>query len=84
MELGNTLKNENTLDNLLGELPDFCRDFFIGTSTINTQRTQIRYAYNLKLFFTYLKEELDIKEITLDVMNNLVPKDIENYLFYTT
>jgi site-specific recombinase XerD len=84
MDLNESLKNENTLDTLLGILPDFCRDFFIGTATINTQRTQIRYAYNLKLFFDYVKNELEVSDITLEYMNSLTPKDIEEYIFYTS
>lgn len=84
MDLSDTLKYENTLDTLMEKLPDFCRDFFIGTSTINTQRTQIRYAYNLKLFFDYVKNELKVSDITLEYMNTLTPKDIEKYIFYTS
>lgn len=84
MELSNFEKNELALDSLIDVLPDFCRDFFIGTSTINTSRTQIRYAYSLKIFFDYLKDVVGISDITLEYLDSLTPKDIEEYLFYTT
>lgn len=82
--IAETLKNENTLEGLIDLLPDFCRDFFVGTSTVNTQRTQIRYAYNLKLFFDYLKNELEAETIDAAYMNSLTPKDIEEYIFYVS
>lgn len=84
MELNENLKNESTLESVIDILPDFCRDFFIGTSTVNTTRTQIRYAYNLKLFFEYVKNVLEISDITLEYMDSLSAKDIEEYLFYTS
>ena len=84
MNLSENLKNENTLDILMDSLPEFCRDFFIGTSTINTQRTQIRYAYNLKLFFDYLEETFEPEKIDAAFMDSITPKDIEEYIFYVS
>lgn len=84
MEISNSEKNELTLDSLIDSLPDFCRDFFIGTSTVNTPRTQIRYAYSLKMFFDYLKDVVGTNYLTLEYLDSLTPKDIEEYLFYTT
>lgn len=79
-----TLKEMNKLESIIKKLPSFCRDFFIGIETTSTVKTQIRYAYDLDLFFNYIRTELGVKDITLEYMDALTPKDIEEYLHYSS
>lgn len=52
------LHKEKTLHlrGLLNELPGFCRDFFRGIESGTSVLTRIGYAYDLRLFFRFLKE----------------------------
>lgn len=54
------LHKEKTLllRGLLDELPDFCRDFFRGIESGTSVLTRINYAYDLRLFFRFLKESI--------------------------
>ena len=70
------------LEGIINNLPDFCYDFFVGTATTNTVRTQITYAYNLDLFFSYIKNELCIEKIDFEYLSSISPRDIEQYLYY--
>jgi hypothetical protein len=50
------LKQKQTikLRELLGLLPAFCREFFIGIEPTTSIRTRLAYAYDLNMFFNYL------------------------------
>lgn len=66
-------------------LPDYCLDFFIGIENNTSSLTRYNYAMDLYIFFNYLslyifnKKEL---EITLDDLNTIKAKNIEQYLSY--
>lgn len=66
-------------------LPDYCLDFFIGVENNTSSLTRYNYAMDLYIFFNYLslyifnKKEL---EITLDDLNTIKAKNIEQYLSY--
>ena len=84
-------RNVIKLRALLKELPDFCFDFFRGIEPNTTLLTQIGYAYDLRIFFTFLIQELSdefklstIHEITLDDLTRIKPVHIEMYLEYLT
>ncbi|MCB7319115.1 tyrosine-type recombinase/integrase [Lacrimispora sp. 210928-DFI.3.58] len=76
------------LRNLIRDLPPFCGDFFRGIEPRTSSRTRIAYAYDLHVFFDFLKKEnpvlhkLDIKEITLDHLDQLSVTDFEEYMEY--
>lgn len=81
---------ENTLRlrTLIKELPPFCTDFFRGIEPQTSSRTRIAYAYDLKIFFDFLKKEnpmlgkLDIRDITLSHLDQLHVTDLEEYMEY--
>ena len=52
------IKNEKLLRNLIGKMPDYCKQFFIGIEPTTSSRTRIAYAYDLNCFFEYLHENI--------------------------
>lgn len=82
------IDNVKHLRELIKELPRFCGDFFRGIEPRTSSRTRIAYAYDLKVFFDFLKKEnpalckADIQNITLDHLDNLKVVDIEEYMEY--
>ena len=48
------IENEQKLRALVAELPQFCREYFIGIEPSTSSRTRIAYAYDLGVFFHYL------------------------------
>lgn len=84
------LHKENTLRlrGILEEMPPFCKDFFRGIEQTTTAKTRISYAYDIRLFFRYLKESnplyknYELKDFTLSDLENLEALDIEEYLEY--
>ena len=81
---------ENTirLRNMIKELPPFCTDFFRGIEPQTSSRTRIAYAYDLKIFFDFLRKEnpvlnkLELREITLSHLDQLHVTDLEEYMEY--
>lgn len=80
-EKSNTLKLREQLSNL----PSFCKDFFRSIEPRTTSKTRIAYAYDLQVFFNFLKEnnsELAKKEIELSDLDKIEFSDIEEYMEY--
>ena len=84
LKINHTLK----LRTQLAELPAYVKQFFRGKETSTSNRTRIAYAYDLNIFFHYLKEskpELSdtlIKDIPLSFLEELTIFDIEDYQDY--
>ena len=80
----NILKMRAVLDTL----PPFCRTFFRGIEEYTSTRTRLAYAYDLRLFFEFLHEKnpicasMEIKDFSLDILDQLTRIDIEEYLEY--
>lgn len=80
--------NELRLRELCAKLPIFCRQFFIGIQSTTSSRTRIAYAYDLGIFFEYIHEtnpiyqKMDIRNFPLQILDELKPMDIEEYLMY--
>ena len=76
------------LDELLTELPKFCKTFFRGIEQTTSSSTRLGYAYDLRIFFNFIKEknpmykEKEIYEIDLGLFDQLDTIDIEDYLHY--
>ena len=74
------------LRELTDQLPPFCREFFQAISDITESRTRIAYAYDLGVFFEFLRQRnplyrnVPIQEITVDVLNRIEKADIEEYV----
>lgn len=81
---------ENTihLRELIKNLPPFCAMFFRGIEPQTSSRTRIAYAYDLKVFFDFLRKEnpvlgkVDKDQISLSHLDQLSVTDLEEYMEY--
>lgn len=83
VKMDHTLK----LREILKAYPPFVKDYFRAIEPNTSVRTRISYAYDLGVFFHFLTENNpalheDIKDITLNDLDQLKPQDIEEYLEY--
>ncbi len=82
------IDNMVKLRELTASLPLFCRDFFLGIKDTTSTRTRLAYAYDLRIFFDFLKEtnpacrNIPITEFKLEILDMLHPIDITEYLDY--
>ena len=37
-------------------LPEFCQEYFLGTAQTISSRTQLAYAFDLRVFFDYIHQ----------------------------
>jgi len=78
------------LRELLRELPDFCTDYFVAIEQLTSPLTRLSYAYDLKLFFQYLSEELPkyrgkpVSAFTIEDIRAVNKRDLERYAQYLT
>ena len=80
--------NKEKLDELLRILPAYCRDYFVyaeGTQD-RPSSTMLAYAQEVRKFFDYMIKENPTltcyDDISIDVLNRLTPKDIQEYMYY--
>ena len=84
------IENIKKLRTMLSELPAFFKDFFRGIEPRTQSRTQIAYAYDIKIFLQFLLEEnpsikksyTDLTDIPISVLESLTVTDIEEYMEY--
>lgn len=83
------LTNNEKIDKILEEdLPEFCREYFVGISSNTTALTRLNYAYDIRTFFRYLCNRIsrfkskNVKDITLVDIETISPFEIEAYLSY--
>ena len=84
------IDNIQKLRTMLSELPAFFKDFFRGIEPRTQSRTQIAYAYDIKIFLQFLLEEnpsikksyKSVTEIPISVLESLTVTDIEEYMEY--
>ncbi|MDY2946062.1 MAG: tyrosine-type recombinase/integrase [Bilifractor sp.] len=82
----NTLKMREVLE----DLPKFCRQFFRGIEQTTLPRTRLAYAYDLRVFFEFMKEEnpslknMEIHDFPISVLEQIEKEDIEEFLEYCT
>lgn len=80
--------NEVKLRELLAELPKFCKSYFRGIEHTTSSRTRIAYAYDLGIFFNFIKDnnplykEVPIQDFKLSLLEEITIDDIEEYLEY--
>lgn len=83
-----SLNRTKRLRGLLKELPDVCSDYFISIEQITSPLTRLSYAYDLKLFFQYLSDELPkfsgkaIHLFTVEDIRQVTKQDLERYARY--
>ncbi len=77
-------KNIKRFREVVNSLPLFCKDFFRSIEPRTTFKTRLAYAYDLTVFFNYLKTNNDYfkKEIILSDLDKLTLLDIEEYIEY--
>lgn len=84
-DINNAEKIEKILDE---DLPEFCREYFVGISTNTTTLTRLNYAYDIRNFFGYMCNRIvrfkdkTTKKITTKDIESLSPFEIEAYLNY--
>ena len=82
------IDNELKLRGLLLKLPKFASEFFRGIESTTASRTRIAYAYDLIVFFNWLKESnpalsnVDVRNIDISILDSLKAIDIEEYISY--
>lgn len=82
--------NENTLKlrEILKTLPPFCREYFLGMKDTTSSRTRLAYAYDLRLFFEYIRDNhadykgIDLTDMPISMLDNIKAIDIIEYLDY--
>ncbi|MCR5295537.1 MAG: tyrosine-type recombinase/integrase [Lachnospiraceae bacterium] len=76
------------LREVLSGMPSFVRDYFRAIDARSTTRTRISYAYDLRIFFEFLKaqnplyKEQELRDFTLEDLNLLTARDLEEYMEY--
>lgn len=81
------LKLAERLRQILLELPEVCYDFMLSIEPNSSALTRINYAGDLRIFFVYLHNELnlfskDVKDLSVDDMRLIRPRHIEMFLDY--
>lgn len=82
------IENTEKLRGLLRMLPSFAGDFFRGIEPRTSSRTRIAYAYDLRIFFEFLKKNnptfknMEISDIPLSCLDQIKAVDIEEYMEY--
>lgn len=82
------LSRTKRLRELLRELPEICSDYFIAIEQLTSPLTRLSYAYDLKLFFQYLSDELPkfsgkpVTEFTAEDIRLVTKQDLERYARY--
>jgi site-specific recombinase XerD len=82
------IKNSIHLRELMYSLPPFSFEYFRGIEHTTSPKTRIAYAYDLRIFFDFLKQyhkdfkKLSTNEITIDYLDKIKPDHIEMYLEY--
>ena len=79
-----TLEKTQKLRHVLSTLPPFCLDFFRGIEQTTSLLTRINYAYDLRLFFTFLQDELgtDVRHMRAEDLGTITMTDFEVYMEY--
>lgn len=82
------IKYNKELQRRLTELPEMAIDFILSLSNNSSIKTQIAYCKDLRLYFLFLLNELEITnkdnitELDIDDISNVTEKDIRMFLDY--
>ena len=82
------IENIKKLREMMKELPPFCTEFFRGIEPRTSTRTRIAYAYDLSVFFDFLKKEnpvfakMERMEFKLEQLDQITVTDLEEYMEY--
>ncbi|MCI8514835.1 MAG: tyrosine-type recombinase/integrase [Lachnospiraceae bacterium] len=82
------IQNTKKLRALLADLPPFVPAFFRGIEPLTSSRTRIAYAYDLRVFFDFLINELptfrerSIQAFTVADLDRITVTNLEEYMEY--
>lgn len=82
------IDNTKKLRDITKTLPDFAREFFLGIKDTTSTRTRLAYAYDIRIFFEYIHENMlkyrniDIVDFPISILDEIKPIDIIEYLDY--
>lgn len=81
-------KNIIRLREFCSNLPPFCQEYFLGTSQVISSRTQLAYAFDLKVFFDYIHQfkkgyqSIDVTDYEISILDDITRRDIAQFLEY--
>ena len=81
-------ENIEKMREVLKELPSFAVRFFRGIEDVTSPRTKLAYAYDLRVFFTFLQknnpslQDRSIHDFPISILEQITREDIEEYLDY--
>lgn len=82
------ISNIKKMQDLEQSLPDFCKIYFTGRSSNFSSRTSVGYAYDLHVFFWYVKtslfpeRNLEIPKMDVSILDEITKFNLESYLEY--
>ncbi len=83
-------ENRLKLKSILLDLPIFAIDFFTGIEGTTSILTRLNYAYDLRIFFSYLKSEvpyfanLKMKMLSPSCLDKISVSELERFLSYVS
>jgi len=81
-------KTTRRIREIIGDLPDFVYDFFVGVENQTSPLTRLNYAYDLRIFFDYLMNEtglyrgMDLFDLDVQDLEKIKTSHIERFLSY--
>ena len=81
-------KDIENIREMMKALPPFCTEFFRGIEPRTSTRTRIAYAYDLSVFFDFLKKEnpvfakMERMDFKLEQLDQITVTDLEEYMEY--
>ena len=73
-------------DEIVESLPYYVQDFFVGVEPRTSSLSRLNYAYDLRIFYTFLNQKVfknkQIQEISLDDLAKLEASDFEYFLSF--
>lgn len=86
----NDLENIRKLREVLQTLPAFCKTYFRSLETTKSTRTRLSYAYDLSVFFDFLRQnnplfakcEVSAMQKPQDIFDKITKVDIEEYMSF--
>lgn len=82
------IENIKKLRDMQKDLPPFCTEYFRGIEPRTSTRTRIAYAYDLSVFFDFLKKEnpvfsnMERLDFRLEYLDEITVTDLEEYMEY--
>ncbi len=76
--------------NILNTLPAFCKEYFRGIEHYTSARTRLAYAYDIRVFFEFIKNNnplysnTEICDFKIGILDQISRSDILEYLDYVS